>query len=234
MLELNRINTFYGKIQALRDVSLKVEDGEIVTLIGANGAGKSTTLMSICGVIHPRSGEILFDGKPIQQLPAPEIVKRGISQVPEGRLIFPELTVRENLDLGAFLRTDKKGIADDMEYVFQLFPILRERVSQTGGTLSGGEQQMLALGRARMARHRLLLLDEPSLGLAPIIIQQIFKIIQKVNEDGTTVFLVEQNANQALHIANRGYVMENGVVVMEGKAQELLSSEKVRKAYLGM
>ncbi len=234
MLELNRINTFYGKIQALRDVSLKVEDGEIVTLIGANGAGKSTTLMSICGVIHPRSGEILFDGKPIQQLPAPEIVKRGISQVPEGRLIFPELTVRENLDLGAFLRTDKKGIADDMEYVFQLFPILRERVSQTGGTLSGGEQQMLALGRSLMARPRLLLLDEPSLGLAPIIIQQIFKIIQKVNEDGTTVFLVEQNANQALHIANRGYVMENGVVVMEGKAQELLSSEKVRKAYLGM
>lgn len=234
MLELNRINTFYGKIQALRDVSLKVEDGEIVTLIGANGAGKSTTLMSICGVIHPRSGEILFDGKPIQQLPAPEIVKRGISQVPEGRLIFPELTVRENLDLGAFLRTDKKGIADDMEYVFQLFPILRERVSQTGGTLSGGEQQMLALGRALMARPRLLLLDEPSLGLAPIIIQQIFKIIQKVNEDCTTVFLVEQNANQALHIANRGYVMENGVVVMEGKAQELLSSEKVRKAYLGM
>ena len=234
MLELNRINTFYGKIQALRDVSLKVEDGEIVTLIGANGAGKSTTLMSICGVIHPRSGEILFDGKPIQQLPAPEIVERGISQVPEGRLIFPELTVRENLDLGAFLRTDKKGIADDMEYVFQLFPILRERVSQTGGTLSGGEQQMLALGRALMARPRLLLLDEPSLGLAPIIIQQIFKIIQKVNEDGTTVFLVEQNANQALHIANRGYVMENGVVVMEGKAQELLSSEKVRKAYLGM
>ena len=234
MLELNRINTFYGKIQALRDVSLKVEDGEIVTLIGANGAGKSTTLMSICGVIHPRSGEILFDGKPIQQLPAPEIVKRGISQVPEGRLIFSELTVRENLDLGAFLRTDKKGIADDMEYVFQLFPILRERVSQTGGTLSGGEQQMLALGRALMARPRLLLLDEPSLGLAPIIIQQIFKIIQKVNEDGTTVFLVEQNANQALHIANRGYVMENGVVVMEGKAQELLSSEKVRKAYLGM
>jgi len=234
MLELNRINTFYGKIQALRDVSLKVEDGEIVTLIGANGAGKSTTLMSICGVIHPRSGEILFDGKPLQQLPAPEIVKRGISQVPEGRLIFPELTVRENLDLGAFLRTDKKGIADDMEYVFQLFPILRERVSQTGGTLSGGEQQMLALGRALMARPRLLLLDEPSLGLAPIIIQQIFKIIQKVNEDGTTVFLVEQNANQALHIANRGYVMENGVVVMEGKAQELLSSEKVRKAYLGM
>ena len=234
MLELNRINTFYGKIQALRDVSLKVEDGEIVTLIGANGAGKSTTLMSICGVIHPRSGEILFDGKPIQQLPAPEIVKRGISQVPEGRLIFPELTVRENLDLGAFLRTDKKGIADDMEYVFQLFPILRERVSQTGGTLSGGEQQMLALGRALMARPRLLLLDEPSLGLAPIIIQHIFKIIQKVNEDGTTVFLVEQNANQALHIANRGYVMENGVVVMEGNAQELLSSEKVRKAYLGM
>ena len=234
MLELKGINTFYGKIQALRDVSLKVEDGEIVTLIGANGAGKSTTLMSICGVIHPRSGEILFDGKPIQQMEAPDIVRKGISQVPEGRLIFPELTVQENLDLGAFLRTDKQGIADDMEYVFQLFPILRERVGQTGGTLSGGEQQMLAVGRALMARPRLLLLDEPSLGLAPIIIQQIFKIIQKVNEDGTTVFLVEQNANQALHIADRGYVMENGVIVMEGKSDELLSSEKVRKAYLGM
>ena len=233
MLELNRINTFYGKIQALRDVSLKVEDGEIVTLIGANGAGKSTTLMSICGVIHPRSGEILFDGKPIQQLPAPEIVKRGISQVPEGRLIFPELTVRENLDLGAFLRTDKKGIADDMEYVFQLFPILRERVSQTGGTLSGGEQQMLAMGRALMSKPRLLMLDEPSMGLAPILVEQIFDIIQELNQHGTTILLVEQNAQMALSVAHRGYVLETGKIVTTGSGEELLEDEAVKKAYLG-
>ena len=242
LLELKDLHTFFrtkkGIVKAVNGVSYSVETGRTLGVVGESGSGKSVSAMSILQLLDGNgyidSGEILFDGKPIQQLPAPEIVKRGISQVPEGRLIFPELTVRENLDLGAFLRTDKKGIADDMEYVFQLFPILRERVSQTGGTLSGGEQQMLALGRALMARPRLLLLDEPSLGLAPIIIQQIFKIIQKVNEDGTTVFLVEQNANQALHIANRGYVMENGVVVMEGKAQELLSSEKVRKAYLGM
>ena len=233
MLELNRINTFYGKIQALRDVSLKVEDGEIVTLIGANGAGKSTTLMSICGVIHPRSGEILFDGKPIQHLPAPEIVKRGISQVPEGRLIFPELTVRENLDLGAFLRTDKKGIADDMEYVFQLFPILRERVSQTGGTLSGGEQQMLAIGRAMMARPEVMLLDEPSMGLAPLVVQQIFDVIKDINKMGTTVLLVEQNARKALQIADYAYVMETGKIVMEGPAQEVASNPDVMAAYLG-
>ena len=233
MLELNRINTFYGKIQALRDVSLKVEDGEIVTLIGANGAGKSTTLMSICGVIHPRSGEILFDGKPIQQLPAPEIVKRGISQVPEGRLIFPELTVRENLDLGAFLRTDKKGIADDMEYVFQLFPILRERVSQTGGTLSGGEQQMLAVGRALMSRPDLVMLDEPSLGLAPLLVREIFDIILKINAEGKTVLLVEQNALAALSIAHYAYVLEVGRVVAEAPGQELLKDPKVKEAYLG-
>ena len=233
MLELNRINTFYGKIQALRDVSLKVEDGEIVTLIGANGAGKSTTLMSICGVIHPRNGEILFDGKPIQQLPAPEIVKRGISQVPEGRLIFPELTVRENLDLGAFLRRDKKGIADDMEYVFQLFPILRERVSQTGGTLSGGEQQMLAMGRALMSAPKLMMLDEPSMGLAPILVEQVFDIIQSLHKAGTTILLVEQNAQMALSIADRAYVLENGKVSLSGTGEELAKSEQVQKAYLG-
>ncbi len=234
MLELRQVSTYYGKIQALQDVSIRVDDGEIVTLIGANGAGKSTTLMTVCGILHPRSGEILWNGAPIHHLPPHDIVKLGISQVPEGRLIFPELTVRENLDLGAFLRSDRDGIASDMDYVFELFPILKERISQQGGTLSGGEQQMLAVGRALMARPKLLLLDEPSLGLAPIIIQQIFKIIQKVNADGTTVFLVEQNANQALRIAHRGYVMENGRIVMEESAQTLLASEKVRKAYLGM
>ena len=233
MLELNRINTFYGKIQALRDVSLKVEDGEIVTLIGANGAGKSTTLMSICGVIHPRSGEILFEGKPIQQLPAPDIVKRGISQVPEGRLIFPELTVRENLDLGAFLRRDKKGIADDMEYVFQLFPILRERVSQTGGTLSGGEQQMLAMGRALMSNASMLMLDEPSMGLSPLLVQEIFDIIRNIHKEGMTILLVEQNAQMALSVADRAYVLETGRVVMDGTGAELLTNERVRSAYLG-
>ena len=234
MLELRQVNTYYGKIQALQDVSIRIDDGEIVTLIGANGAGKSTTLMTVCGILHPRSGEIVWNGAPIHQLPPHDIVKLGISQVPEGRLIFPELTVRENLDLGAFLRNDRDGIASDMDYVFELFPILKERISQQGGTLSGGEQQMLAVGRALMARPKLLLLDEPSLGLAPIIIQQIFSIIQKVNADGTTVFLVEQNANQALRIAHRGYVMENGRIAMEGSAESLLASEEVRKAYLGM
>ncbi len=234
MLELKQVNTYYGVIQALRDVSLHVDEGEIVTLIGANGAGKSTTLMTICGIIHPRSGSITLNGKAIHELAPSDIVRLGISQVPEGRLIFPELTVAENLDLGAFLRRDKAGIARDMEYVFELFPILQQRISQAGGTLSGGEQQMLAVGRAIMARPKLLLLDEPSLGLAPIIIQQIFKIIQKVNSDGTTVFLVEQNANQALHIANRGYVMENGRIILEDTAEKLLASETVRTAYLGM
>ena len=234
MLELNRINTFYGKIQALRDVSLKVEDGEIVTLIGANGAGKSTTLMTICGGTPPRSGEVLFRGKPIQHLKPNKIVALGISQVPEGRLIFPDLTVQENLDLGAFLRNDQNGIRHDMEYIFDLFPILAQRRRQTGGTLSGGEQQMLAISRAIMARPSLLLLDEPSLGLAPIIIQQIFTIIEKINADGTTVFLVEQNANQALRIAHRAYVMENGRIVMEDAADSLLANPDVQKAYLGM
>ena len=234
MLELRQVNTYYGKIQALQDVSIRIDDGEIVTLIGANGAGKSTTLMTVCGILHPRSGDIVWNGAPIHQLPPHDIVKLGISQVPEGRLIFPELTVRENLDLGAFLRNDRDGIARDLDYVFELFPILKERISQQGGTLSGGEQQMLAVARALMARPKLLLLDEPSLGLAPIIIQQIFSIIQKVNADGTTVFLVEQNANQALRIAHRGYVMENGRIAMEGSAESLLASEEVRKAYLGM
>lgn len=234
MLEVKGIDTFYGNIQALRDVSLRVDDGEIVTLIGANGAGKSTTLMTICGINRPRKGEILWNGEPIHTLPPNEIVKLGISQVPEGRLIFPDLSVRENLDLGAFLRKDKQGIRADMDYVFDLFPILAQRRKQAGGTLSGGEQQMLAISRALMGRPKLLLLDEPSLGLAPIIIQQIFKIIQKVNADGTTVFLVEQNANQALRIAHRGYVMENGRIVMSDAASTLLESSDIRAAYLGM
>ena len=234
MLEVKGIDTYYGNIQALRDVSLRVDDGEIVTLIGANGAGKSTTLMTICGINRPRKGEIIWNGQPIHTLPPNEIVTLGISQVPEGRLIFPDLSVQENLDLGAFLRNDKQGIREDMDYVFDLFPILAQRRRQAGGTLSGGEQQMLAISRALMARPKLLLLDEPSLGLAPIIIQQIFKIIQKVNADGTTVFLVEQNANQALRIAHRGYVMENGRIVMSDSAAHLLESADIRAAYLGM
>lgn len=234
MLELRNVNTYYGNIHALRDINLTIEQGEIVTLIGANGAGKTTTLMTICGVTPPRSGEILFDGKPIHQLQTHEIVYLGINQVPEGRLIFPDMTVQENLDLGAFLRKDSEEIKKDTDYCLALFPILAQRRKQLGGTLSGGEQQMLAISRALMARPRLLLLDEPSLGLAPIIIRQIFNIIQKVNEGGTTIFLVEQNANQALKIAHRGYVMETGAIVMESDAASLLTNEDVRKAYLGM
>lgn len=234
MLELRGISTFYGNIQALHDVSLNIRQGEIVTLIGANGAGKSTTLMSICGCTPPRSGEILFENQSIQRMKADRIVRMGISQVPEGRLIFPDMTVMENLDLGAFLRDDREGIRRDLDYVFSLFPILAERRRQTGGTLSGGEQQMLAISRALMARPRLLLLDEPSLGLAPIIIAQIFDIVRKVNESGTTVFLVEQNANQALKIAHRAYVMENGRVTLEGPVETLLANEDVKKAYLGI
>lgn len=234
MLELRNMDAWYGNIRALHDISLRVDEGDIVTLIGANGAGKSTTLMTICGINRPRQGEILWYGQPIHHLPPHKIVSLGISQVPEGRLIFPDLSVSENLDLGAFLRRDAAALKDDLDYVYSLFPILAERRRQAGGTLSGGEQQMLAISRALMARPRLLLLDEPSLGLAPIIIQQIFSIIQRVNAAGTTVFLVEQNANQALRIATRGYVMENGRIVMHDAAQNLLRSEEVRKAYLGM
>lgn len=233
MLEMKDVDAFYGNIQALYNISLHIDDGEIVTLIGANGAGKSTTLMTICGIIAARSGKIVWKDKEIQKMPACEIVKAGISQVPEGRLIFPDLTVMENLELGAFLRNDKQGINEDVDYIFELFPILEKRSKQPGGTLSGGEQQMLAISRALMARPRLLLLDEPSLGLAPIIIQQIFAIIKHVNKNGSTVFLVEQNANQALKIANRGYVMENGRIIIEGNACDLLKDSRVKKAYLG-
>ncbi len=235
MLKLVNVKTFYGNIQALKGVNIEVREGEIITLIGSNGAGKTTTLMSISGITPPGSGEILFMDQPIHNVSPDKIVSLGISQVPEGRHIFPQLTVMENLHMGAFLRTDKDGIADDIEYVFGLFPILTERRNQAGGTLSGGEQQMLAISRALMARPRLLLLDEPSLGLAPKIVRQIFDIIRKINsEQKTTIFLVEQNANLALQVANRGYVMENGRIVLEDYADRLLSNEAVKKAYLGL
>jgi branched-chain amino acid transport system ATP-binding protein len=235
MLELKNIKTFYGNIQALKDVSIHISEGEIITLIGANGAGKSTTLMSISGIVPPRSGEVLFMGQPIQDLPPNSIVSLGISQVPEGRRIFPFLTVAENLDMGAFLRNDKDEIKRDIEYIYELFPILAERRNQAGGTLSGGEQQMLAISRALMAKPRLLLLDEPSLGLAPLIVKQIFDIIKKINaESKTTIFLVEQNANMALKVAHRGYVMETGRVSMTDTAANLLANDEVRRAYLGI
>jgi len=235
MLKLKNVQTFYGNIQALKGVSLEVAEGEIITLIGANGAGKSTTLMTICGIVPPRSGEITFMGSSILNNNANEIVSLGISQVPEGRHIFPYLTVLENLDMGAFLRNDKLEIKKDMEYIYELFPILAERRHQAGGTLSGGEQQMLAISRALMARPKLLLMDEPSLGLAPLILGQIFDIIKKINtEHRTTIFLVEQNANQALKIAHRGYVMETGSITLSDSAEKLLSNEEVKKAYLGI
>jgi branched-chain amino acid transport system ATP-binding protein len=235
MLRINNIKTYYGNIQALKDVSIEINEGEIVTLIGANGAGKSTTLMSISGITPPRSGEILLDGDPINNLSPDKIVQKGIIQVPEGRRIFPDMTVVENLEMGAFLRKNKQLVQQDLNYVMTLFPILEKRRNQLGGTLSGGEQQMLAISRALMARPRVLLLDEPSLGLAPLIIKQIFEIIKQINkESNTTIFLVEQNANQALKLADRGYVMENGRITLVDSADNLLANDAVRKAYLGM
>ena len=235
MLELRNIHTYYGNIHALKGISIEITEGEIITLIGANGAGKSTTLMSICGIAPPRTGEILFMGQPIQSLSPNQVVDLGISQVPEGRRIFPYLTVMENLDMGAFLRSDADTVKEDIDYIFSLFPILAERRNQAGGTLSGGEQQMLALSRALMARPRLLLMDEPSLGLAPIVVRRIFDIIKKINsENNTTIFLVEQNANLALKVADRGYVMETGRITLTDSADNLLANENVRKAYLGM
>jgi branched-chain amino acid transport system ATP-binding protein len=235
MLRVNGVSTYYGNIQALKNISMEVAEGEIITLIGANGAGKTTTLMSISGLVPPRHGEIVFRGKPIQGMAPEKIVVLGISQVPEGRRIFPYLTVAENLDMGAFLRKDKDNIRKDISYIWDLFPILSKRRHQAGGTLSGGEQQMLAISRALMARPKLLLLDEPSLGLAPLIVRQIFEIIKKINaENNTTIFLVEQNANLALKVAHRGYVMENGAITMSDSASNLLSNEAVKKAYLGL
>ena len=235
LLELRNVETFCGNIRALKGISLSVSEGEIITLIGANGAGKSTTLMTISGVVPPRSGEILYAGRAVQEAEPHEIVSLGISQVPEGRRIFPLLTVTENLAMGAYLRKDKAEIARDQDAVFSLFPILKERRHQQGGTLSGGEQQMLAISRALMARPRLLLLDEPSLGLAPLIAQLIFRIITQINEERrTTILLVEQNAHMALRIAHRGYVMENGRITLEGAAHCLLANEEVKRAYLGV
>jgi branched-chain amino acid transport system ATP-binding protein len=235
MLELRNLRSFYGNIMALKDVSIEVQAGEIITMIGANGAGKTTTLMTISGIVPPRSGEVLFLGKPVQHLRPEEIVALGICHVPEGRRIFPQMTVTENLAMGAFLRNDKKGIARDLDYALALFPILAERRHQLGGTLSGGEQQMLAISRALMARPRLLLLDEPSLGLAPLLVKTIFQMISRINrEEGTTILLVEQNANMALKIAHRGYVMENGSIVLSGSAESLLHNEAVQKAYVGV
>ena len=235
VLEVNGTTMDFGGLRALHAVDLQVRQREIVALIGPNGAGKSTTLMTVCGVVPARRGDILFMGRQIGRMEPHEIVALGISQVPEGRRIFPLLTVTENLDMGAFLRKDKADIARDMEYIFSLFPILKERCHQQGGTLSGGEQQMLAISRALMARPRLLLLDEPSLGLAPLVVQLIFRMIEKINEENrTTILLVEQNANMALKIAHRGYVMENGRITLEGAAASLLDNEDVKRAYLGL
>lgn len=233
MLTINDINVFYGAIHAIKGVSLEVNEGEIVTLIGANGAGKSTILRTISGLLKPKTGSIQFEGQEIAGMPAHEIVKTGISQVPEGRRIFAEMSVLENLELGAFTRKDNDGIKADMELVFERFPRLKERIGQLAGTLSGGEQQMLAMGRALMSRPRLLLLDEPSMGLAPLLIKEIFAIIQDINKTGTTVLLVEQNANMALSIAHRAYVLETGRITLSGDAKELAASDEVRKAYLG-
>ena len=232
-LELSEIHAYYGNIRALRGVSLSVEAGEIVTLIGANGAGKTTTLRTILGLVRPRSGTLRFGEHRLDTLPTDRIVRLGISQSPEGRRIFPRMTVLENLELGAFARRDREAIAPDLERVFTLLPRLRERIGQKGGTLSGGEQQMLAIGRALMARPSLLLLDEPSMGLSPILVDTIFRIIRDINGQGTTILLVEQNARMALRVANRGYVMQTGRIVLHDTAPELLRSDLVRRTYLG-
>ena len=233
MLKIDNIHVYYGAIHALKGVSLEVHKGEIVTLIGANGAGKSTTLRTVSGLLAPKSGSISFLGENIAGMPAHEIVNHGISQVPEGRRIFAEMSVQENLEMGAFTRKDKAGVEKDFEIVYNRFPRLKERRKQQAGTLSGGEQQMLAMGRALMSRPKLLLLDEPSMGLAPLLIKEIFSIIEDINREGTTVLLVEQNANMALSIAHRAYVMETGRITLQGAAKELAASEDVRKAYLG-
>lgn len=233
MLKIDNIDVYYGAIHALKGISLTVNKGEIVTLIGANGAGKSTALRTISGLLKPQNGKISFEGQEITGVKAHEIVKLGISQVPEGRRIFTEMTVMENLDMGAFTRKDKDGIKEDLAQVFKRFPRLEERRDQLAGTLSGGEQQMLAMGRALMSRPNLLLLDEPSMGLAPLLIKEIFHIIEDINKTGTTVLLVEQNANMALSIANRAYVLETGRITLAGDAKKLAASEDVRKAYLG-
>ncbi len=233
MLELKDIHTYYGNIRAVRGISIEVNAGEKVCMIGANGAGKSTTLMTISGVHTPVEGAIYFEGEDITTTSAEQRVSLGISQVPEGRLIFPDMTVLENLELGAYIRNDTAGIRTDLNRIFDYFPVLAERRRQRGGSLSGGEQQMLAIGRALMSNPRLLLLDEPSLGLAPLIVKQIFEIIQQINEEGTTILLVEQNAQIALNVTDRGYVMETGEITIAGTSVDLLADERVRQAYLG-
>lgn len=233
LLEINDLNVYYGAIHALHGITFNLNQGEIVTLIGANGAGKSTTLRTISGLLRSRTGSVVFQGQDITMTPAEKIVQLGISQSPEGRKIFAPLSVRENLLMGAYTRKDKDEIENSMERVFHSFPRLKERINQLGGTLSGGEQQMLAMGRALMSRPSLLLLDEPSMGLSPILVQEIFNIIQDINSQGTSILLVEQNAQMALSVANRGYVLETGSVVLEGKSQELLNNPQVARAYLG-
>ncbi|MFN8498991.1 MAG: ABC transporter ATP-binding protein [Anaerolineae bacterium] len=233
MLELKNVQTYYGNIQALKGISFDVNPGEIVCLIGSNGAGKTTTLRTIQGLIRPRAGSITFEGKDLVSMSSDQIVINGVSQSPEGRLVFPRMTVKENLEMGAYSRKDRSNIKQDLDRVFGLWPRLQERSSQKAGTLSGGEQQMLAMGRALMARPRLLLLDEPSMGLAPMLVEQIFRTIIDINGQGTTVLLVEQNAAMALSIADRGYVIQTGRILLEDTGQNLLKSEMVRKAYLG-
>jgi len=233
VLEVKDIDVYYGAIHALKKLSIKVEKGSIVTLIGANGAGKTTTLKTISGLIRPQNGSIIFKNEDITCIAPEKIVAMGISQVPEGRRVFSTMTVLENLELGAYLRRDKKGIEEDMKKVFSFFPRLKERRKQLAGTLSGGEQQMLAIGRALMARPELMLMDEPSMGLAPLLVKEIFEIIQDINSKGTTLLLVEQNAHMALSIADKAYVIETGEIVLQGTAKELMNSEEVKKAYLG-
>ncbi|MDR7568480.1 MAG: ABC transporter ATP-binding protein [Armatimonadota bacterium] len=233
LLEVRDLHVYYGQIHALKGISFHVETGEIVTLIGANGAGKTTTLCTISGLLRPRSGSVWFEGDELSRLPPHEIVRKGVVQVPGGRRIFGQLSVLENLELGAFTRTDPRGIREDLEWVFTLFPRLQERIHQVAGTLSGGEQQMLAIARGLMARPRLLLMDEPSMGLAPMLVEQIFEAIREINRQGTTILLVEQNAFMALEIAHRGYVLETGTMVLEGRAEDLRENPEVKRAYLG-
>ena len=233
VLELRNVDTHYGPIQILRDVNVVVYPGEIVCLLGGNASGKTTTLKTILGYVEPTNGDVLLDGEKISGLPTQEIVDRGISMVPENRRLFKRMTVRENLEIGAFLRNDRRGIQEDMENIFELFPRVKERLHQRAGTLSGGEQQMVAVGRALMARPKVLLMDEPSMGLAPILVEQNFEIIQRINEEGTTVFVVEQNANMALSIADRGYVLQTGRIVLADTADTLIHNEQMRQAYLG-
>jgi len=234
MLELHDIHSYYGNIHALKGVNITVDEGEIVTLIGANGAGKTTTLRAISGLLKPREGTIKLEGEDLAPYKAHEIVYKGVAMVPEGRGVFARLTGSENLDMGAYIRTDSKNIADDMDRVFTLFPRLKERRKQVAGTLSGGEQQMLATARALMARPRLLLMDEPSMGLAPVLVESVFQTIQDINQEGTTILLVEQNAHMALQIANRGYVLQTGEIVLKDTAKGLRENSEVQKAYLGM